>query len=58
MDDRTRHPAAMPSLLAFAGAGRVTFGSDFPYAPYLTDSANAEAIARGNALELFPRLGV
>jgi 6-methylsalicylate decarboxylase len=63
-------PAALPSLLAFAGAGRVTFGSDFPYAPYqvgaqfgdeldayLTDAADAEAIARGNALGLFPRLG-
>ena len=26
-------PAALPSLKAFAGSGRILFGSDFPYAP-------------------------
>ena len=25
--------AALPSLKAFAGSGRILFGSDFPYAP-------------------------
>ena len=63
-------PAALPSLLAFAGTDHVTFGSDFPYAPppvgalfgrdledYLAGGDGAEAIARINALSLFPRLG-
>lgn len=63
-------PAALPTLLAFAGAERVTFGSDFPYAPtpvgalfgrnleeYLAGSADAAAIGRANALALFPRFG-
>jgi aminocarboxymuconate-semialdehyde decarboxylase len=26
-------PAALPSLIAFAGTGRILYGSDFPYAP-------------------------
>jgi 6-methylsalicylate decarboxylase len=63
--------AALPSLLAFAKPGHVTFGSDWPFAPvaagklfaagletYAGLDANArEAIERGNALALFPRLG-
>lgn len=64
-------PAALPSLLAFATAGHVTFGSDFPFAPPfvgqmcaaaldgypdLTD-VHREQIDRANALALFPRLG-
>jgi 6-methylsalicylate decarboxylase len=62
--------AALPSLLAFAGPGRITFGSDFPFAPLaasqyfvdglekyedLADDAR-DAIDRTNALALFPRL--
>jgi predicted TIM-barrel fold metal-dependent hydrolase len=64
-------PAALPTLLAFAKPGHVTFGSDWPFAPLpasqyfaaglddyadLDDVARA-AIDRGNALALFPRLG-
>jgi predicted TIM-barrel fold metal-dependent hydrolase len=62
-------PAALPTLLAFAGTDHVTFGSDFPYAPppvgalfgrdledYLAGDDGTEAIARTNALSLFPRL--
>ena len=26
-------PAALPSLLPFAGTGQILYGSDFPYAP-------------------------
>jgi 6-methylsalicylate decarboxylase len=65
-------PAALPTLLAFAKPGRVTFGSDWPFAPLpasqyfaagldayagLDDDARA-AINRTNALALFPRLGL
>jgi 6-methylsalicylate decarboxylase len=63
--------AALPSLLAFARPGHVTFGSDWPFAPiaagkliaagletYLVLDAGARAaIERTNALALFPRLG-
>lgn len=63
--------AALPSLLAFAKPGHVTFGSDFPFAPiaaaklfaagletYPGLGAEARvAIERTNALRLFPRLG-
>lgn len=62
--------AALPTLLAFAKPGHVTFGSDFPFAPliagqYFTeglekydglDDASLAAINRTNALALFPRL--
>ena len=62
--------AALPSLLAFAKPGHITFGSDFPFAPliasqYFTeglekydglDDAARTAINRTNALALFPRL--
>ena len=63
--------AALPSLLAFAKPGHVTFGSDTPFAPLevaklfahgleaypgLDADARAE-IDRSNALALFPRLG-
>jgi len=63
--------AALPSLLAFAKPGHVTFGSDWPFAPTaagklfaagletypgLAPDARA-AIDRTNALALFPRLG-
>lgn len=60
---------ALPSLLAFADASRVTFGSDWPYAPKerslhfarLLDEFELagdlrSAINRGNAARLFPRL--
>jgi 6-methylsalicylate decarboxylase len=63
--------AALPTLLAFAKPGHITFGSDFPYAPtaagklfaagletYPALDANARgAIERTNALALFPRFG-
>jgi predicted TIM-barrel fold metal-dependent hydrolase len=61
--------AALPTLLAFAKPGHITFGSDWPFAPLaagqyfaagldtysgLEVSARA-AIDRANALALFPR---
>lgn len=63
--------AALPSLLAFARPGHLTFGSDWPFAPvaagrlfaagletYRGLDVNARnAIERDNALALFPRLG-
>lgn len=62
--------AALPSLLAFAKPGHVTFGSDFPFAPVEAgqlfaaglesygglDDAGRREIDRTNALALFPRL--
>jgi hypothetical protein len=61
----------LPSLLAFAKPGHITFGSDYPYAPVAAgklfaagletypaiDTSTREAIERTNALALFPRLG-
>ncbi|WP_418002968.1 amidohydrolase family protein [Mycobacterium sp. PDNC021] len=63
--------AALPSLLAFAKPGHITFGSDFPFAPVEVsqlfaagletygelDDAGRRTIDRTNALALFPRLG-
>jgi predicted TIM-barrel fold metal-dependent hydrolase len=63
--------AALPSLLAFARPGHVTFGSDWPFAPIAAgkliaagletypglDAGARAAIERTNALALFPRLG-
>jgi predicted TIM-barrel fold metal-dependent hydrolase len=63
--------AALPTLLAFAKPGHITFGSDFPYAPTAAgklfaagletypaiDASTRAAIERTNALALFPRLG-
>jgi 6-methylsalicylate decarboxylase len=63
--------AALPSLLAFAKAGHVTFGSDWPFAPVAAgkmfaagletypglDADARAAIDRTDALALFPRLG-
>jgi predicted TIM-barrel fold metal-dependent hydrolase len=63
-------PAALPTLKAFAGSGRILFGSDFPYAPAavaasFTAKLDADgsltadehwAIGHGNAWALFPRL--
>jgi 6-methylsalicylate decarboxylase len=66
----TGGPYALPSLLAFADPGHITFGSDWPYefrpgqsrqftewldAYELTDEQR-HAIGRGNAEQLFPRL--
>jgi predicted TIM-barrel fold metal-dependent hydrolase len=62
-------PAALPSLLAFAAAGHVLFGSDFPFAPpiavgYFTgqldaydalDDAGHAAVDRRSAEALLPR---
>lgn len=61
---------ALPSLLAFAEPGHITFGSDWPFAPlaagklfaaglenYALDPVTRAAIERDNALRLFPRLG-
>ncbi|OBK87815.1 amidohydrolase [Mycolicibacter heraklionensis] len=64
--------AALPTLLAFAKPGHVTFGSDWPFAPIAAgrlfaagletyaglDRADRDAIDRTNAVGLFPRLGV
>ncbi|SEB87684.1 amidohydrolase family protein [Streptomyces melanosporofaciens] len=63
-------PSALPALLAFAEPGHVLYGSDWPFAPqdagtyynhYLETypdyaAGQAEAIDRGNAEALFPRL--
>jgi hypothetical protein len=63
--------AALPSLLAFAKPGHITFGSDWPFAPRTAgqyfaagleaypnlDASGHAAIERTNALALFPRLG-
>lgn len=63
--------AALPTLLAFAKPGHITFGSDFPFAPLAAgklfaaglesypqlDTGVLQAIERTNALALFPRLG-
>jgi predicted TIM-barrel fold metal-dependent hydrolase len=62
--------AALPTLLAFAKPGHVTFGSDFPFAPlaacklfaagletYRLDAESRGAIDQTNALALFPRFG-
>ncbi|QND83216.1 2-amino-3-carboxymuconate 6-semialdehyde decarboxylase [Chromobacterium vaccinii] len=62
-------PAALPSLTAFAGAGRILYGSDYPYAPASVGAsftaeldacaelspAEHAAINHRNALALFPR---
>src|ERR1700730_17767435 len=63
--------AALPTLLAFAKPGHITFGSDFPFAPVAAgklfaagletypglDAAMRDAIDRTNAFTLSPRLG-
>ncbi|HOB65577.1 amidohydrolase family protein [Ottowia sp.] len=62
-------PYALPSLLAFADPARITYGSDWPFAPharslhfarlldeYALTPAQRHAIDRGNAEKLFPRL--
>ncbi|MFJ4192495.1 amidohydrolase family protein [Pseudomonas sp. NPDC089534] len=63
-------PAALPSLTAFAGVGRILYGSDYPYAPAsvgasftakldaydILPPAEHALINHGNALTLFPRL--
>ena len=63
--------AALPTLLAFAKPGHITFGSDWPFAPLpaarlfaagletfsVLDTSAHEAIDRTNAIALFPRLG-
>jgi predicted TIM-barrel fold metal-dependent hydrolase len=64
--------AALPTLLAFAKPGHITFGSDWPFAPVAAgklfaagletygglDAAARSAIDGRNALALFPRFGV
>lgn len=63
----TASPTSLPSLLAFAQPDRITYGSDFPYAPgdnaqYFTDQldeltpAVRASVDRGAAEALFPRL--
>ena len=63
--------AALPTLLAFAKPGHITFGSDYPFAPVDVaklfaagletypglDPDGRQDIDRTNALTLFPRLG-
>ncbi|MFZ0718686.1 amidohydrolase family protein, partial [Mycobacterium sp.] len=67
----TSSAAALPTLLAFAKPGHITFGSDWPFGPVTVgklfaagletypalDAATRDAIERTNALALFPRLG-
>lgn len=61
-------PTSLPSLLAFARPGQITFGSDWPYAPdfavagmtamldtYDLDDTTRASIDRGAAASLFPR---
>lgn len=62
--------AALPTLLAFAKPGHITFGSDFPFAPLAAgklfaagletysdlDSHTRQAIEHRNAQAIFPRL--
>jgi 6-methylsalicylate decarboxylase len=64
--------AALPTLLAFAQPGHITFGSDWPFAPVTVgklfaagletypaiEAHTRSAIECTNALALFPRLGV
>jgi aminocarboxymuconate-semialdehyde decarboxylase len=63
-------PAALPSLVAFAGSERILYGSDFPYAPARVGIAFNEKldaynglseheqrlVSYVNAASLFPRL--
>lgn len=62
-------PYALPSLLAFADHSRITFGSDWPYAPkarslhfagmldnFTLPDQLRSAVHRSNAERLFPRL--
>jgi aminocarboxymuconate-semialdehyde decarboxylase len=63
-------PTALLSIKAFAGSGRILFGSDFPYAPAGIDASftaeldaydgltanDHRAINHSNAWTLFPRL--
>ncbi|MGB3067458.1 MAG: amidohydrolase family protein [Ottowia sp.] len=62
-------PYALPALLAFADPMRITYGSDWPFAPaarslhfarlldeYTLTAEQRAAIDRNNALKLFPRL--
>jgi predicted TIM-barrel fold metal-dependent hydrolase len=63
--------AALPTLLAFAKPGHITFGSDWPFAPleasqyFATglqtysglDATTRAAIEHTNALAFFPRMG-
>ncbi|MEC5191453.1 MULTISPECIES: amidohydrolase family protein [unclassified Arthrobacter] len=63
-------PSALPSLLEVADPGRITYGTDFPFAPpaavdfltaqyesYPLELSLRAGIDRGNAEALFPRLG-
>lgn len=65
----TPGPYALPSLLAFADPSRITYGSDWPYAPlklaheftlrldaYPLTAVQRKSISRQNAERLFPRL--
>ncbi|MBP1136382.1 putative TIM-barrel fold metal-dependent hydrolase [Arthrobacter sp. PvP023] len=62
-------PATLPSLLEVADPGRITYGTDFPFAPsvaidflnmqyenYPLEPSLRAAIDRGNSEALFPRL--
>lgn len=65
------NPWTLKFILEFAKPGHVLYGSDFPYAPtktisthikmlgkYKMDGSTAYSIARGAALELFPRFRI
>ncbi|MBB6171647.1 putative TIM-barrel fold metal-dependent hydrolase [Nocardiopsis mwathae] len=64
-------PASLTALIAFADPARISFGSDWPYAPadvasyftqqldtYPLDPQQRRAINRANVEELFPRLAM
>ncbi len=65
-------PYAMKPVMDLAGPNQIVFGSDFPYATdalvatevheldrlEVFDAATRQAMERGNALKLFPRLAV
>ena len=64
-------PSALPSLLAFVDPARITFGSDWPFAPieatlplaaaldgFPMEATRRRQLDRGNAEALFPRLAV
>lgn len=69
-DTTLSSPTALPSLQAFAGAERVLYGSDYPYAPVTVSAsftqkldayqgfseAEHASVNRGNALRLFSSL--
>src|SRR5262249_1462947 len=63
------NPISFPALLKFVGAGKIVFGSDYPFAPesklvesvsyfneFARENQDVPLIARENALALMPAL--